>query len=392
MPRHCVAEVDDLRAVATADAKAISPPSLSPPREPIPGRIVSGSLWLNERFVVRVPRAWNGRLVVAGTPGQRTELACDLLWSNPLLARGYAYACGNKVQGDGVRVLTGDDRLEIGGIAMPRYVAADGSRLSFWQHAPGNTLARWIDEFFELTRTAHAILEDAAGRAPETTYAVGLSNGGAQVRWALERSDVYAGGLAWNAVLWSVEHNLLRQLPFALAAMRDGVPSDLSAIGIPPNVYGRSGGSLYERNLVAYWDLTAWLYATLFDPQTSIPYGDVSDPAPAEGWNGTMGTWRFDRSPAIATRVGEIAHTGRIRAKLIDLASASDHLIAPAMHFEPYARLIESAGATGRYRARVIPDAQHVDAWSEDPDYPQMRPGHAHALAAFDELVRWVEG
>jgi hypothetical protein len=378
-------------AYAAADARAISA-TLVPPADPIPGWRLSGSLWPGERYVARIPRKWNGRLVVAGTPSQRSEFANDLIFSDPLLARGYAYVCGNKSQGESHVILSGTSQLEIDGVVMPRFFIPGDLGVSFWQHAPGNTFERWMDEFFAITERAQEAIEEVHHRAPESVYAIGLSNGANQVRFALERSDRYDGGLSWNGVLWTKEHNLLRQLPQAVEAMESGGPGRLEALGFPPNVAGVDGGSLYAKNCAVYWVLTAWLHAMLFDPQTSTAYGDVKIPEPAEAWNGKIGSWRVDRSPAILERVGAYAHTGAIRAKMIDIASEYDHLLPPKMHFYPYREMVERAGRAVMYRSELIPNAQHVDSWSEDPNYPGMRPAHARVLAAFDELVRWVEG
>ena len=376
---------------AAADARAISP-AVKPPAEAIPGWRVQGSLWDTERFVARIPKRWNGRLVVAGTPAQRSEFANDLIWSDPLLARGYAYVCGNKSQGDSHVVLSGDARLEVGGVVMPRFFIPGNLGVAFWQHAPGNGFSLWMDEFFQITDHAQEAIEKVHGRAPEALYAVGLSNGGNQVRFALERSHRFAGGLSWNAVLWSTTHNLLRQLPQAVQAMQAGRPDELEAMGFPPDVRGKSGASLYARNFSTYWVVTAWLHAMIFDPQTSIPYGDVRDPAPAEGWNDNIGEWRLERSEFILERIGAHAHTGDIRTKLFDLASQYDHLLPPNMHFYPYGEMVRAAGKESMYRTELIPNAQHVDSWSEDPDFPTMVPGHPRVLEAFDELVKWVEG
>jgi hypothetical protein len=378
-------------AYAAADACAISP-KLVPPSDPIPGWRAYGSLWPGERYIARIPRKWNGRLVVAGTPSQRSEFANDLIFSDPFLARGFAYVCGNKSQGESHVILSGTSRLEIDGVVMPRFFIPGDLGVSFWQHAPGNTFERWMDEFFAITERAQEAIEEVHHRAPEAVYAVGLSNGANQVRFALERSDRYDGGLSWNGVLWTKEHNLLRQLPEAVEAMESGEIDRLEALGFPPNVPGVSDGSLYAKNFAVYWIVTAWLHATLFDPQTSTAYGDVNVPEPAEAWNGKIGSWRIDRSPEILERIGAYAHTGAIRAKMIDMASEYDHLLPPKMHFYPYREMVERAGRAELYRSELIPNAQHVDSWSEDPNYPQMRPAHPRVLAAFDELVRWVEG
>ena len=378
-------------AYAASDARAISP-TLVPPPDPIPGWRLSGSLWPGERYVVRIPRKWNGRLVVAGTPSQRSEFANDLIFSDPLLARGYAYVCGNKSQGESHVILSGTSRLEVGGVVMPRFFMPGDVGISFWQHAPGNTLQRWMDEFFAITDHAREAIAHVHHREPEAVYAVGLSNGGNQVRFALERSDRYHGGLCWNGVLWTPRHNLLRQLPEAVKAFESRDTGRLEALGFPPDVPGMSGGSLYAKNFATYWVVTAWLHAMLFDPQTSTAYGDVSVPEPAEAWNGNIGDWRVDRSKVILERIGAYAHTGTIRAKMIDIASEYDHLLPPKMHFYPYGELVEAAGCAAMYRSELIPNAQHVDSWSEDPNYPQMHPAHPRVMAAFDELVRWVEG
>lgn len=373
-------------AFAARDAREIAPHAVAPPPDPIPGWRAQGSLWPAERFIVRIPKHWNGRLVVVGTPAQRSEFACDLLFSDPLLARGYAYACGNKGQGDGSVLLESGVQLEVDGVRLPRFSLPDGRAVSFWQHAPDHTIEGWNEEFLAVARTAHEILTIICGRPPERTYAVGLSNGGYQVRRAVEESDLFTAALTWNAVLWTPEHNVLRQLPEAVEAMDAGEPQRLEAMGFPPDVRGINGGSLYEKNLTTYWRVTAWLHAMHLDPQTSLACRDVADPAPAEAWNGRIGEWRFDRSARIAQRVAAFANTGCIRCPLVELASEYDHLIPPAMHFEPYRRMVEAAGKGELYRGEMIARAQHVDRWCDDPEYPTMALGYPRVLAALDEL------
>ena len=130
------------------------------------------------------------------------------------------------------------------------------------------------------------------------------------------------------------------------------------------------------------------------DPETSVAYGDVDDPAPAESWSARLGSWRMDRTPHVRARIAEriagFANTGRLRTKLIDLASAHDHVAPPAKHFTPYRAMVEAAGASALYRGELLPHAQHVDRWSEQPDYPSLRPGHPRVMRAFDELVGWA--
>ena len=44
------------------------------------------------RFVLRFPENWNGKLVVAGASGTRSEFNGDWAWSDYVLPKGYAYA------------------------------------------------------------------------------------------------------------------------------------------------------------------------------------------------------------------------------------------------------------------------------------------------------------
>ncbi|MGH7329854.1 MAG: hypothetical protein ACREJX_16020, partial [Polyangiaceae bacterium] len=328
---------------AAADARAISP-VLQPPSEPIAGWRVRGSLWPGEHFIARIPQQWNGRLVVGGTPALRSEYANDLIWSDPLVARGYAYVCGNKSQGDGIVLLTGDARFEVGGVTLPRYLLSDGTGVSFWQHAPGSTFRCWMRDFFSITDVAKESIVQVHGTEPEVVYAVGLSNGGGQVRFAMEMSNAYDGALVWNSVLWTKEHNLLAHLPQAVELMERGEKDGIESLGFPPDIVGRDGSSIYEKNNRIYWRITAWLHAMVFDPEASMTYEDVRDPAPAESWNSRIGSWRLARSPQISARIGEYAHSGNIRGKMIDLASQYDHFITPQMHWEPYGKLVAAAG------------------------------------------------
>src|SRR5712671_1837981 len=48
------------------------------------------------RFLLRLPDKWNGRLVVAGASGTRSEFNGDFAWSDYVVQRGYAYASQNK--------------------------------------------------------------------------------------------------------------------------------------------------------------------------------------------------------------------------------------------------------------------------------------------------------
>jgi len=369
---------------AARDAADLTPSVVALPYDPIPGRRVTGSLGPAQRYAVRIPDRWNGRLIVAGTPAQRSEFACDRLFADSLLARGYAYVSSNKGEGDGAVVLEPGRRITIGGAEIPRLVLPNGYGLSFWFHAPGHLIERWRDDFIAITERARDALVAAHGRAPEATYALGLSNGGYEVRRAIETSDLYDGALTWNAALWTPDHNLF-VLCEAIEALEHDDPGRIEALGFAPDVTGVDGDTLYRKNVRTYWYLTAWLHAMHIDPATSLAYGDVSDPARAESWSGRIGSWRPDGT--VRARIQGFANTGDIRCPLFEVASEYDHLIPPRIHLDPYAALVAAAGKAHLYRNEIVARAQHVDPWSEDPNFPGMRLGYHRVMAAFDELI-----
>src|SRR5499433_4164634 len=48
------------------------------------------------RILIRLPDQWNGKLVVAGASGTRSEFNGDFAWSDYVVQKGYAYVAQNK--------------------------------------------------------------------------------------------------------------------------------------------------------------------------------------------------------------------------------------------------------------------------------------------------------
>jgi hypothetical protein len=143
------------------------------------------------QFVIRLPRQWNGGLVVAGPPGIRRQYASDVIISDTVLAKGYAYASTDK------------------GNSGPR-LYTDGAR-------PGDAIAEWHSRLTELTLAAKDVVAQRYHREPRRTYVAGFSAAGYLARWQLEnRPRLYDGGVAWSGVLMTPERNLLSYLPTAL--------------------------------------------------------------------------------------------------------------------------------------------------------------------------------
>jgi len=198
----------------------------------------------DSQFVIRLPDHWNGRLVVSGAPGTRTQYAGDFLFSDWLLAQGYAYAMTDKGN-------NGSSFYE------------DGAR-------PGDAIAEWNHRVTQLTRATKRVVAQRYGHAPRRTYLFGISNGGYLVRWQLEnRARLYDGGVDWEGTLFSPRSpNLLTYLPVALrnypAYQATGDPAAhrrMIRAG-----FAKGSEFTWNYHYGVYWDLTQRLYREELDP------------------------------------------------------------------------------------------------------------------------------
>ena len=55
----------------------------------------------DSQFVIRIPDAWNGKVVISGAPGVRAQYANDLVIGDWVLAQGYAFALHRQGQHGG---------------------------------------------------------------------------------------------------------------------------------------------------------------------------------------------------------------------------------------------------------------------------------------------------
>ncbi len=388
----------------------------SPAAEPIPGRQI-GLEHGATRWLVRVPAAWNGDLVVAGTPATRSEYANDAIWGDYLLARGYAFATSNK--GVPYNAITeplaaspAPDRVYL----IPFDLAGFASKkLTYRMGAlePAKVgIASWDEDFTALTVFAKEILP----RRPARTYAVGFCNGGAQVRTLLERHpDLVDGGIDWSGPYWSPERSFTDYMPAFLRAMpayvasgftdpaaraaieRAGYPPDRRQTGPHPSLWFE----YYACQPTFYTDVTVFLYALLVDP-------DVVSAPPAEGCAPNEqdpvrlpGTCRgaglhspaaraaYVPSPRARAAIRAFAQTGAIGKPLISIAGASDVFITPRNNAEPYLDAVVAQGCGANYWQYLVQDANHMDAFVR-LGYG-LQPQLPFAWAAFEQLVGIVE-
>jgi hypothetical protein len=191
-PEHAALPKSEQDKLAKIQAGILHSSKL-PPTDLVAGTEVTGTLTAKggagsdriQEVVLKLPKKWNGQLVVVGSPGTRTEFASEAVIATWVLKRGFAYVSGNK-------------GLTNGG--------ADGNTsLLRKQHATQHYGAMMLD----LAGWAQRRLLEASGKKPSRTYALGLSMGGYQVRRALELDHeavekgaprLFDGGIEWAGV------------------------------------------------------------------------------------------------------------------------------------------------------------------------------------------------
>ena len=215
--------------IPQTDRAVISPTAHTPITKTVPGIQLDGRIADDPtgeaRILFRLPNQWNGKLVVAGASGTRSEFNGDFAWSDYVLQQGYAYVSQNK----GVlnfHTTTAADPLGC------RLNPSSAVYVHFYDNDPGQPFTRWTDFMIEATRIGKNAVTANYGQPPSRTYAVGTSNGGYQVRRALEAApELFDGGVDWEGTyIDPVAPNLLSALPPAILNFPDYVSSGLIRI------------------------------------------------------------------------------------------------------------------------------------------------------------------
>jgi hypothetical protein len=361
LPREPGIVEADLADLTTAsnppseDALHIAPPKplRTAVTKPVPGTLVTGSLPPENRarFLLRVPRDWNGRLVVAAASGITDETTYDLYFSDFLVSKGCAFAATDK----GVRRAV----IDADTVVMPM--------------TPESSVRRWSGRLETLASFSRAALKRLRGRGPERTYAVGLSNGGFLARRAAEMGFV-DGAVEISGVMWRADKgNLMRELPALLRAVAKE-PWDQDAVaraGFPRvDAKWKPLADLYK---LVYWESSLGVFVSDLDPE----------------YRGAVADYDLDSRPAALAAIREFENTGDLRAPLISIAGRHDYLIPCAGHAEAYRDLVRAKGKGGLHRLVFEDDAAHIDTNADM--FPFVTPLMPRAHAAFDELVAWVE-
>ncbi len=371
-----------------------NPPDRTPITTSVPGLQVQGRFADDPtgqaRFLLRLPHNWNGRLVVAGASGTRSEFNGDFAWSDYVLQKGYAYASQNK------RVLnfqlsTSSDPLGC------RLNPTSTTFVHFYVNDPAKSFTEWTDAIIETARLARDTLKVQYRKHPDRTYAVGTSNGGYQVRRAIEEApNLFDGGVDWEGTFVDPQGpNILIDLPPALknfpAYVASGFDPDstaakaIRAAGYPPDILN-GAFSLWSVYWTAFWEVTACQWQKKLDP-TYDTYG-----AGLENYDYAARVAVSDVEKAVAA----FATTGKIKKPLLTIAGTMDALLPIDRHARAYEAKVAGSRKgnnderSAQYRLYEIQNGNHVDNFKTF--FPlQLEYLQPHAQRAFDLLVDHVE-
>jgi hypothetical protein len=355
-------------------------------------------------FVIRIPDSWNGRLMTAGTPGIRDQFASDFVFSDWAMEHGWAYVSQDKGNMGANFYRDGPD--EAGCAPQP------------W--CPAVAIQEWAGKMRQATTSARALLASIAPKhglnGVTRSYAAGISNGGYQVRRALEMdrapNKLYDGGVDWEGTLFTTRQNLFTYLPTAIKNGPAAIAGDPSAVQALVNVgFNPESQPLWPYHYNVYWGLTQKIYRLEIDPEYTgytcsdttgagpscvSPAAEVvppTDPDASYSWPA-----RETAVPALDGRINTIANTGDIQRPLITLHGDQDALLPIKTDSDVYAQMVVGAGHSKSFRYYTVRGGNHVDPQFDDhygvDDYGNslLRPILPCVWSALDALTLWVEG
>ena len=391
------------------DRGVISPnaPDRTPITKAVPGlqiqARIAGDPTNQARFLLRLPNDWNGRLVVAGASGTRSEFNGDFAWSDYVVQKGYAYTSQNK----------GVLNLKLSASTDPLACRLNPDLavfVHFFDNDDGQQFARWTEFMIRAGEIARDGVKAAYGPPPRYTYAVGTSNGGYQVRRAIEEApQVFDGGVDWEGTFVDPHApNLLTDLPPAVLNFPDYRASgfnssttaakNIVAAGYPPDIasdIGATPTTLWNNNWASFWEVTLCQWQKRLDP-TYDTY--VS---------GT-GTYNYIHRLSVSNVGAEVAafqNTGRITRPLITVQGTMDSLLPIDHHGRAYARKVEAARNKGKrdddddhdrhdkgpeYRLYEVQNGNHIENYKQ-LNFSKLEFIQPHAQRSFDLLVDHVE-
>jgi hypothetical protein len=379
----------------------------TPTLNPVPGLQVEG--WFADdpsfqaRFLLRFPDTWNGKLVVAGASGTRSEFNGDYAWSDYVLPKGYAYASQNKgVLNFWISSLSSVTQPATDPLSC-RVNPPPGALSQLWVHFydvdPPKPFTQWTQYMLETASLAQQAAKAAYHHFPRQTYAVGTSNGGYQVRRAMEMApNLFDGGVDWEGTYINPTENILVDLPTAIANFPDyavnfdpgsAAAQAIMAAGYPPDIVQRDASgnvtaSLWFNYYIEFWEVTACQWQLRFDPSYATY---------------TAGLGNYDYlarlTPTVFAEVAAVTTTGKIKKPLITVAGTMDALLPIKRQARAYEAAVNASRKgnnderNAQYRLYEVQNGNHIEAYALE--FPDLRVIQPYAQQAFDLLVAHVE-
>jgi hypothetical protein len=278
-----------------------------------------------------------------------------------------------------------------------------GVFVHFFDNDPGQPFTRWASFMAQAAMLARRGVESHYGREAQRTYAVGTSNGGYQVRRAVELfPSLFDGGVDWEGTYVDAgAPNLLTDLPPAILNFPDYRASGFSAgstaaknilgAGYPPDMT-----TVVNNATISFWGL----YSAQFWEVTQCQWQKRLDPDYATYTKGT-GTYNYIARLSVSdvgAKMAAFATTGRIRKPLITVAGSMDALLPIDHHARAYARkVVEAQAERGdddgdhqpAYRLYEVQNGNHLETFKNT--FAKLEFIQPHAQRAFDLLVKSVE-
>lgn len=358
-------DLEDLTTARQQESGTVSPSALhlvpekkywTRVKAQVAGRLVQGTLPEDHRarFLLRMPRQWNGGLVVAAAAGVADPHCYDIYLSDFALQQGYAFAVTDKA----VKTAT---------IGMDTVVLA---------HTPEGSISQWSKRLDALANLASTEAANYYGSKPRQIIAFGISNGGYLARRAAEsKGGIYNAALDISGVLWRRDsHNLLRELPLALraSATHPWNTSLLEESGMP-DLKGE-WLSLAKQYKDIYWQSVMHLFLGDFDPLYSGPVEDYD-----------LDT----RPPAVGEAIEVIENSGDLQVPCISVAGRRDYLISCKNHAVAYEELVKRKGKSALFELSIVENGAHVDSNSQQFSF--ISPLMPYAHEAFQQLVKLLD-
>ena len=241
---------------------------------------------------------------------------------------------------------------------------------------------------------AQATAKTAYGSYPQRTYAVGTSNGGYQVRRAIEMApSSFDGGVDWEGTFVDPNGpNILIDLPPAIRNFPAYVASNydpnspaaqaILAAGYPPDIVNRSVSppdSMWGRYSGQFWEVTACQWQERFDPTYPTYVAGLAN----YNYLARIGI------PGVFASVAAVATTGKVTKPLVTVAGTMDALLPIKRQARAYEAEVNSKGFGAQYRLYEVQNGNHIESYATF--YPQLEVIQPHAQKAFDLLVNSVE-